>query len=160
MLKVAIIGDLFIRAHLVEELLQHHLQPVIGDFVVVSRELGWPDDTPTYNAELREYVGDPVEIARFVGDADIVVTQVAPISGALIQQAPQLQVIACARGGPVSVNIAAAKMRGIPVLYAPGANAQAVVEFTLGLILAESKGIACGHCAAGGRRMARRFLSL
>ncbi len=41
----------------------------------------------------------------------------------------------------------AATARGIPVAYAPGANAQAVAEFTIGLLLAESKHIARSHHA-------------
>ncbi len=44
---------------------------------------------------------------------------------------PNLFSIACGRGVPVNINVEAASARGIPVLYAPGRNAQAVAEFTL-----------------------------
>jgi phosphoglycerate dehydrogenase-like enzyme len=48
---------------------------------------------------------------------------------------PDLRWIACARGGPVNVDIAAATARGIPVLYAPGRNAAAVADFVIGQIV-------------------------
>jgi D-3-phosphoglycerate dehydrogenase len=110
-------------------------------------QLDWPDDTPVEDDELQEFVGNPAEIAAFVGDAHLVVTQVAPISRRLIERAAHLQIIAAARGGPVSVNMSAATERGIPVAFAPGSNAQAVAEFTIGLLLAENKHIARSHHA-------------
>ena len=48
---------------------------------------------------------------------------------------PDLQWIACVRGGPVNVDIPAATRRGIPVLYAPGRNAAAVADFVVGQIV-------------------------
>jgi D-3-phosphoglycerate dehydrogenase len=48
---------------------------------------------------------------------------------------PHLGWIACARGGPVNVDIAAATARGIPVLYAPGRNAAAVADFVIGQLV-------------------------
>lgn len=147
MVRIAIVGDRFLTVDLIEELLREHLTPVVGDITVTGLELDWPDDTPTEDAELREFVGDPQTIAAFVGEAQVVITQVAPISRRLIEQAPHLAIIGCCRGGPVSVNVTAATEHGIPVLFSPGSNARAVAEFTLGLILAETKGIARAHCA-------------
>ncbi len=147
MLHIAMVGDRFVTVKLMEELLHRHLEPVAVRFTTAGMELDWPDDTPIRDDELQEYVGDPQAIARFAGDADVIVTQVAPISRRLIEEAANLKIIACGRGGPVSVNVAAATARGIPVLFAPGSNARAVAEFTLGLILAECKGIARAHCS-------------
>jgi D-3-phosphoglycerate dehydrogenase len=147
MLRIAVIGDRFITPHLVTTLIGETVEPVVGQCDIRTMELAWPDDTPIHNEELEEFVGDPQEIADFVDDAHVVVTQVAPISRHLIERCSALEVIATARGGPVSVNVAAAAERAIPVLYAPGANAQAVAEFAIGLILAESKHIARTHDA-------------
>jgi D-3-phosphoglycerate dehydrogenase len=147
MLKIAAIGDRFITPALLADLIAAQVEPVTGPCAVTTLELGWPEDTPVHDDEIAEYVGDPATIAAFAADAQVVVTQVAPISRRLIDNAAHLQIIACARGGPVSVNLAAATARGIPVVNSPGGNAQAVVEFTLGLLLAESKHIARSHHA-------------
>ncbi len=146
MLRIATLSDRFITAQLLEQLLQQHLSPLVDEFDIRDLPLGWPEDTPISNEEIQEYVGDPAQVAEFVGDANVIVSQVAPVDRLLIQNAPNLQIIAPTRGGPVSVNMEAATEKGIPVLYAPGANARAVAEYTLGLMLAECKGIARAHC--------------
>lgn len=147
MLRIAVIGDRFITAELVIEAIRTQLEPSSGPATVRTMQLEWPEDTPIGNEEVQEFVGDPAAIASFVGDAQVVVTQVAPISRQLIEGAPDLQIIAVARGGPVNVNVAAATARGIPIAFAPGSNAQAVAEFTMGLLLAESKHITRAHNA-------------
>jgi D-3-phosphoglycerate dehydrogenase len=58
---------------------------------------------------------------------------------------PGLRFVACVRGGPVNVDIAAATRRGIPVLYAPGRNAESVADFVIGQIIALVRHIAHTH---------------
>ena len=50
-------------------------------------------------------------------------------------------VVGATRGDPTNVDIPAATERGVPVLNAPGRNADAVAELTVGLILAVNRGI-------------------
>jgi len=52
-----------------------------------------------------------------------------------------LLVVGSTRGDPNNVDIAAATARRIPVLNAPGRNADAVAELTVGLLLAAARGI-------------------
>src|SRR3954447_13674870 len=52
-----------------------------------------------------------------------------------------LLVVGSTRGDPNNVDIAAATERGIPVLNAPGRNADAVAELTVGLLFAAARGI-------------------
>jgi D-3-phosphoglycerate dehydrogenase len=146
-LRIAVIGYRFITPELAGDLIDQHLVPVTGPCQVTAMTLEWPDDTPIHDTELREFVGDPAAIAEFARPAQVVITQVAPVGRRLIAAARHLQIIACGRGGPVSVNLAAATDHAIPVVFAPGSNAQAVVEFTLGLLLAETKHIARTHHA-------------
>jgi D-3-phosphoglycerate dehydrogenase / 2-oxoglutarate reductase len=146
-LKIAVIGDHFVRAELCAAALRKTLVPLVEGLEIQSLEVAWPDLPLTQNDEVQEFVGDEHEIARFVGDAHVLVTQVAPVTRAVIEAAPALRLIGCTRGGPVNINVAAATARQIPVVNAPGRNAQAVIEFTLGLILAECRGIGRAHAA-------------
>jgi D-3-phosphoglycerate dehydrogenase len=144
-MKITVIGDLFVRAALFAEALRRYVEPLVDELTLVNTEVGWPDIPQIHNAEVKEFVGDPAKLARFVADADVIVTHVAPITQHVINSAPDLRIIGCCRGGPVNVNVAAATARGIPVVNAPGRNAQAVIEFTLGLILSECRGIGRAH---------------
>jgi D-3-phosphoglycerate dehydrogenase len=58
---------------------------------------------------------------------------------------PALGLVACVRGGPVNVDVGAATRRGIPVLYTPGRNAEAVADFVIGQIIALVRHIAHTH---------------
>jgi D-3-phosphoglycerate dehydrogenase / 2-oxoglutarate reductase len=67
------------------------------------------------------------------------------VNEALLSQLSGLHLIACLRGDPVNVDVAAATARGALVVHAPGRNAEAVADFTLGLCLAAVRGIALSH---------------
>jgi D-3-phosphoglycerate dehydrogenase / 2-oxoglutarate reductase len=83
---------------------------------------------------LREYVGDPAEVARAVAGHDVLVVHGAAVSAEVLGAAP-LRLVCCARGGPVNVDVAAATGRGIPVVSTPGKNAEAVAELTIAFAL-------------------------
>jgi D-3-phosphoglycerate dehydrogenase len=60
---------------------------------------------------------------------------------------PSLKFVAVSRGGPVNIDMKAARERGITVVNTPGRNASAVAEFTIGAILSETRKITKGHDA-------------
>lgn len=71
--------------------------------------------------------------------ADILVVEVDFVSGPVLDL--PLRAIGSCRGDPNNVDVAAATARGIPVLHAPGRNADAVAELTVGLLLAVNRAI-------------------
>ncbi len=83
---------------------------------------------------LREYAGDPAAVAAAVAGHQVLVVHGAPVTAEVLDAAP-LQMVCCARGGPVNVDVAAATARGIPVTSAPGRNAGAVAELTIAFAL-------------------------
>jgi D-3-phosphoglycerate dehydrogenase len=97
------------------------------------------------NDEVAEYSGTDDEIIPFLADAEAVLTHTGCFTRKAIDSAPRLRVIALGRGGPVNVNVTACSERNIPVIYAPGRNSNAVAEFTVGLIMAQSRSIPQSH---------------
>ncbi len=138
---VLIVGDDFSPADLFRNalkpaLLESGLQPSFDLF----------DQTDaTYHAEeaegVREFYGDPHCLRERVKDADALIVTFAPVTEAVLASGSRLRVVGCGRGGPVNVDVTAATRRRIPVVYAPGRNAEAVAEFTLGLLVALARRI-------------------
>src|ERR1700724_2809905 len=69
--------------------------------------------------------------------ASIVVVESDRCAGPLFEL-PLVAVCSC-RGDPTNVDVPAATAAGIPVLRAPGRNADAVAEHTIALLLAASR---------------------
>ena len=75
----------------------------------------------------------PQEIHEAVCEADAAVVRIHPLSGETIRAARRLKVIGRFGVGIDNIDVEAATERGIPVVYTPGANAQAVAEHALSL---------------------------
>ena len=76
-------------------------------------------------------------LAAELADADaLVVRSAVQVDSALLEHAPKLRVIGRAGVGVDNIDAAAATHRGIVVMNTPGANAVAVAELTIGLMLA------------------------
>jgi D-3-phosphoglycerate dehydrogenase / 2-oxoglutarate reductase len=89
---------------------------------------------------LREYAGDPAEVARAAAGHDVLIVHGAPVSAEALK-VPGLRLVCCARGGPVNVDVAAATALGIPVAMTPGKNAEAVAELTISFALMLIRGV-------------------
>ncbi len=79
----------------------------------------------------------PGGLPAALADADaLVVRSAVQVDDALMQHAPKLRVIGRAGVGVDNIDADAATRRGIVVMNTPGANAVAVAELTIGLMLA------------------------
>lgn len=86
------------------------------------------------------------EFVELLDGVDLLIVGYEGVSAEVLDAAPDLELIACPRGGPdANVDIEAATERGIPVLYAPGRNAVSVADFTLGLVLSVTRHVAHSH---------------
>jgi phosphoglycerate dehydrogenase-like enzyme len=74
--------------------------------------------------------------ARVMADADVLLHVLKPLSAADIAAAPALRLIQKIGVGVNTIDLDAAKARGIAVCNMPGTNSQAVAELTLALMLA------------------------
>lgn len=79
---------------------------------------------------------DETAFAREAADADILLHVLKPVTAAMIDQAPRLKLIQKLGVGVNTIDLEAAKARGIAVCNMPGSNSQAVAEMTLALMLA------------------------
>jgi len=89
-------------------------------------------------------VHGPDDLAARIDDtgATIVICEADMCSGAVLQR--PLTVIGSTRGDPTNVDVEAATAAGIPVVHAPGRNADAVAEMTVALLMAVTRRIVPG----------------
>ena len=83
----------------------------------------------------------PDGLLEAVEDADVIMCHLCPITKLLLERAKNLKLILCNRGGHENIDIDACTERNIAVLLNPSHNANAVAEFTVGLILNETRNI-------------------
>lgn len=89
--------------------------------------------------------------------ADILVTQFCTVPAALLEACPDLKVVGVLRAGVENVDVAAATARGVLVVNTPGRNADAVADFTVGLLIAEARNIGRGHHGLKRGRWLREY---
>ncbi|OYX42583.1 MAG: oxidoreductase [Rhodobacterales bacterium 32-67-9] len=146
--RVAIIGDHFMLPEVFEEKLIAACGPAIETRI---RKDNWPDEPMEHGYAvagmdgLKEYFGSADDVCDFIGDAEILVTQLAPMSRGMLERLPGLKLIAVSRGGPVNIDMQAARDHGVLVVNTPGRNASAVAEFTIGAMITLSRKITEGH---------------
>ena len=136
---VLAVGDAFMPAGLFTAALAG-----LGDAVTVTElqiaGMGAAAPRTRSGRALREYVGDPAELAAALPGHEVLLVHGAPVTAEVLDDAP-LRLVCCARGGPVNVDVAAASTRGIPVTNAPGRNATAVAELTIAFALMLIRGV-------------------
>src|SRR6516225_5666104 len=79
---------------------------------------------------------------REMCDAEILLHVLEPVTAAVIDAAPRLRLIQKIGIGVNTIDLDAARRRGIAVCNMPGTNTQAVVEMTLLLVLATLRRLA------------------
>src|SRR5262249_9875385 len=94
----------------------------------------WIDHQP-----LRLYNADDLAARVEAEGADLLVVESDSVKGPVLDL-PLVAIGSC-RGDPTNVDIPGATEKGIPVLRAPGRNADAVAEITVGLMFAVNRGL-------------------
>jgi D-3-phosphoglycerate dehydrogenase / 2-oxoglutarate reductase len=94
----------------------------------------WIDHSP-----LRILNGEQLAERVQAEQADLLIVESDSVKGPVLEL--PLRAIGSCRGDPNNVDVAAATAHGIPVLRAPGRNADAVAELTVALLLAVNRGV-------------------
>ena len=114
--------------------------PLRGPGLDALRELGevvldpWIDQRP-----LRLYSAEQLAARAAEVGATVLICEADRCAGPVLDL--PLEAIGATRGDPTNVDVPAATAAGIPVLRAPGRNADAVAELTVGLLLAATRGL-------------------
>ncbi len=146
--EIAIIGDNFMRSTAFKEALQTTLKQ---DTTFHWMDLPFPDEPITQKStepdlsNIKEFQGKPSDVIALARNAQILVTHIAPITTAVLNELSHLELLAVSRGGPVNVDINTATQNNVKIVNTPGRNASAVAEFTIGALIAETRNISRGH---------------
>jgi D-3-phosphoglycerate dehydrogenase / 2-oxoglutarate reductase len=102
-------------------------------------------------------------IARTEG-VDVLIVEADHVGAAVFESRPELGIIASCRADPLNIDVDAATRAGVPVVHAPGRNAEAVADLTVGLIFNLARGIVradddvrAGRWIVDGRIAYQRF---
>lgn len=104
-------------------------------------DLPWPIEPFGPVEDVSEASGDVDQLIDALDKVDIAVTQMAPFTSRVFEARPDLKLIGVCRGGPVNIALDAATRAGVTVVNAPGRNAQAAAEYTVGLMLSAMRHI-------------------
>jgi phosphoglycerate dehydrogenase-like enzyme len=85
---------------------------------------------------------DEEELIEKIRDTgtDVLIIEADLVHEEVFEACP-LKIIGCCRGDPLNVSREAASERGIPIFYAPGRNAEAVADLTVGFMLSLARNI-------------------
>lgn len=142
------IGDLLIPENFIREGFRN-FEEAGASLKTVSWKLGNYEELQNINLLIEtrgsEAYEIPDDILEAVRDADIIITQFCPINRRVMDACSRLKAVGVLRGGIENVNLPYASERGVAVFHTPGRNANAVADFTVGMILAECRNIAKSH---------------
>ena len=117
----------------------------------------WIEQVP-----LRLYDGEKLAARLVAENADVLIVESDFVNGPVFDL--PLKLIGSCRGDPNNVDVAAATAAGIPVLRAPGRNADAVAEITMALMFAVNRflipadaDVRNGKVYAGGKIPYQRY---
>lgn len=146
-MKIVVVGDIFVSPEKLKEAAER--LPFENKNIV---KILWPAKSKeefqkkALNLEKNgpESEEPPKELYKEIEDADVLLVHFAPVPADVIERAGRLKLIGLCRGGVENVDIKAASRKNIPVIHVVR-NALAVAEFTVGLILCETRNIARSH---------------
>lgn len=104
-----------------------------------------------------EWAEVPEELLEHAADAEIIITDFAAIGKKVINAAKKCKLIGVLRSGAENVNKEAAKEKGISVIVSPGRVAAPVADYTVAMMIAETRNIVRSNLISSGGEWKIRF---
>lgn len=144
-MKALLSGDPMITSELFEAAYEKHLKDFFKEVKTGDFETDW---SSLQDRRLKvEQQGPEIEVVPEIvlqegSDAELLAGLFVPVSTKLMDAMPNLRIVGLARAGTENINLEEATKRGILAFNVMGRNAEAVSDFSIGLMLAESRNIA------------------
>ena len=135
---VLLAGDHFVLNDLLRQAL---LREVSDELDVRELTLPWPVEPFGPVGDVDEASGTEEQMVEALRGVQVCLTQMAPLTETVLAASPALELFCVSRGGPVNVDLQAATRHGVAVTFAPGRNASATAEHTVGMMLAAMRRI-------------------
>jgi D-3-phosphoglycerate dehydrogenase len=159
-LHIVAIGDFFLDDRTLDEVIRPAL-PTGITVDTVQWDTQGKELLQRYNLQCEQKGPEGVPVPQIILDrvagADVLFTQFCPVNTTVLNAAKQLKVIAVGRSGVENINLPEATKRGVSVLNTIGRNAQAVAEYTIGLMICEMRNISRGHHALKAGTWRKKF---
>lgn len=139
-MKILIAGDSFVTVQDFERAFLSISKDNEVRFIEMDEKLKFEPKSDS-EKRIREYLGSPSQIVDEINSAECLVVHGAPVTEAVMESSRDLKLICCARGGPVNVDVLAATRKKLPVITAPGKNADAVADLALALMIMLSRNL-------------------
>jgi len=159
-MKAIISGDPMITSEMFKPAFDKHIKKFFNELAMQDFETEW---TRLQDRRLRvEQQGPEIEtvpeiVLKEGKNAELLAGLFVPVSSKLMDAMPNLRIVGLARAGKENINLAEATKRGILAFNVMGRNAEAVSDFAIGLMLAESRNIAKAHNSIKNKGWQKEF---
>lgn len=159
-MKAILSGDPMITSEMFKPAYEKHVKKFFGEMSMGDFETDW---SALQDRRLKvEQQGPEIEVVPDIvlnegKDAELLAGLFVPVSSRLMDAMPKLRIVGLARAGKENINLAEATKRGILAFNVMGRNAEAVSDFAVGLMLAESRNIAKAHNSIKNKGWQKEF---
>lgn len=143
-MKIVCVGDAYVTSNMMEQ----GVRPYISEedtldvlFFGEENRTDMRDTVKAIESMKRDSIPVPEELYTLIEDCDILIVHLCPVTRRLLENANNLKAILSCRGGTENIDIEAATEKSIIVTTNPAHNANAVAEYTVGLIICETRNI-------------------
>ena len=152
-MKCLAVGDIFVTPEMMKSGFERH-EELFSDckylFFGKKDRKNMRDIVKLIECGGRDECALPRGYLEAIEDAELLMVHLCPVTEEVLKHAKKLKYILCNRGGVENVDVEAASARKIKVLTNPAHNANAVAEFTIGVMFSEMRNIARSHLALKG----------